>query len=151
MNEKVFSRQLRKSLQREFGDQLFIYKTTGAIYQDPGIPDLLGCLNGTFFAIENKKLDKWPIRNPKKLLDLFEPNQIIKLNKIELANGNAYAGIYCQAAQSAILLKWKPIVVGAQLAGAIPVLPSNSPIFPINWFIHLSMKNWWDVSNFILI
>lgn len=55
-------RQLRiqKALRREYGEELFIFKVHGGPFMAAGLPDLIGCVRGLFFAFEVKEPDGTP-------------------------------------------------------------------------------------------
>lgn len=106
MKEKIFSRELRKALYQWLPSQIFAYKTVGSIFQDPGIPDLLCCIKGRFVGIENKQIEHLPKRTSINLSTLPEPNQILKLNAIDKAQGVSLLGIYIQDLRKAVLIRW---------------------------------------------
>jgi hypothetical protein len=52
--ESRLSRQIQKALKDEFGRDLFIFKVHGGPLMMAGLPDLIGCYRGLFFALETK-------------------------------------------------------------------------------------------------
>ena len=54
--ESVVQRKLMLELQAKF-PSIYVRKIAQAAYSHGGIPDLLGCYNGMFFAIEVKTTD----------------------------------------------------------------------------------------------
>lgn len=55
MLESAVYKSVRKKLKKEFGKELWFFKTHGGADQIRGLPDLIGCYRGRFFAIELKK------------------------------------------------------------------------------------------------
>lgn len=55
--EKSIVKNIKKMIEREYPDS-FIFKTHGGPFQRAGIPDLIGCINGRFVAIEVKQPGK---------------------------------------------------------------------------------------------
>jgi len=53
MNESAVQRRLLADLKTEFPDA-YIRKIHQTMYSHNGIPDIIGCINGTFIAIEVK-------------------------------------------------------------------------------------------------
>lgn len=75
--ETGFVQSLRTLLEEEFGG--FWFKYWGGPLSDSGIPDLLGCTEGTFLGIEAKYDTNTP-----------SPIQIYVLRKIIVAGGIAF-------------------------------------------------------------
>ena len=55
VREKQVRRRVRDRLERTFGTRVWLYPTTNTGYGKAGAPDLLGCLEGFFFAVECKR------------------------------------------------------------------------------------------------
>lgn len=53
MNEGQLSRKIQKWIGENF-PQFFLFKVNGNGYQKKGIPDLIGCYEGRFIALEIK-------------------------------------------------------------------------------------------------
>lgn len=49
--------RIKKTLKREFGIDIWFFKVWGGPFQSSGIPDLVGCCKGLFFALEVKEPD----------------------------------------------------------------------------------------------
>lgn len=45
---------IQKRLKQEYGRRLFIFKVHGSALMMAGLPDLIGCVDGRFFALEVK-------------------------------------------------------------------------------------------------
>jgi len=92
MNESIFSRELRKSLVLEGA---YFLKMTGGQFVTPGIPDLIGCYNGRFIAIECKQIKHRP-KSSKSILwnHIFTDDQIFHLQNIVAYKGRAYGVIH---------------------------------------------------------
>lgn len=56
MKESILQRKIRKSLVDEFGG--YWYKVHGGQFQNSGLPDIVGCLQGQFYGIEVKQPGK---------------------------------------------------------------------------------------------
>lgn len=54
--ETRLTKTIRKNLMKEFPGSVF-YKMHGSEYMESGIPDLIGCIEGKFVAIEVKHPD----------------------------------------------------------------------------------------------
>lgn len=54
--ESGLQRRIRKKLEREVGGKWF--KVHGSVFQESGITDLIGCVEGLYFAIEVKRPGK---------------------------------------------------------------------------------------------
>lgn len=52
MNESYIVQSIRKMIKAEFPDMVWFYKASDM--NTAGIPDIIGCLSGRFFAIEVK-------------------------------------------------------------------------------------------------
>lgn len=55
MKETPLQVSIAKAIRSEYGAGVFIFKLHASAYVPPGIPDLVGCLRGYFFAIEVKQ------------------------------------------------------------------------------------------------
>lgn len=75
--ESRLSRKIVTRIQAEYGEDVWVRKIHGGQFQ-AGVPDILGCLRGTFFAIEVKM----PGRE-NRVTDQQRHN----LDKIETAGG----------------------------------------------------------------
>lgn len=54
--------KMRKDAERKYGERLVLVKYHGSPYSEAGVSDLLGCLDGTFFAVEVKvDTDKYDV------------------------------------------------------------------------------------------
>src|SRR4051812_35297147 len=51
--ESKLQLRIRKGLEQEFGDDIYIFKEHGGRYSH-GVPDLVGCYEGTFIGLEVK-------------------------------------------------------------------------------------------------
>lgn len=80
MTTKPESRRQRR-IQRELKKQVggWWFKVHGGPFQKAGVPDLVGCVEGRFFALEVKE----PGEEPTKL-------QAETMKKIRLAGGTSY-------------------------------------------------------------
>lgn len=75
--ESKLSRKIVRAIEAQFGEEVWVKKIHGGQFQ-AGVPDLLGCLRGQFFAFEVKM----PGRE-KKVTDQQQYN----LDRIEGAGG----------------------------------------------------------------
>lgn len=90
MNENQFSRDLRKSFDIHYSGNAWIRKMVGGPFVTPGIPDLLGVINGRFIGIECKQIKMCPKLKTSKIWDhIFTQAQIDNLFAIETAGGYA--------------------------------------------------------------
>lgn len=46
--------RIQKALKQEYGRRLFVFKVHGSALMMTGLPDLIGCVDGRFFALEVK-------------------------------------------------------------------------------------------------
>lgn len=76
--ETYLQRRIQKALKEEFPDS-FWYKTHGGPYQRKGLPDLIGCVQGLYIALE--------VKVPHN--GRTTPLQIAVLDKIRVAGGYA--------------------------------------------------------------
>lgn len=53
--ESALYRSIRKKLKKEYGKELWFFKTHGSADQVRGLPDMIGCYKGRFIAMELKK------------------------------------------------------------------------------------------------
>ena len=70
MSEKTFENKVKKMLKQK---EIWHFKVWGSMFQAAGVPDILGCCNGRFIALELKadngiasKLQLWTIEQIKK-------------------------------------------------------------------------------------
>ena len=68
-----------KAVEKEFGDDVYIKHPHGSMYS-AGLPDLIGCLEGTFFALE--------VKTPENRSGATKLQQL-HLDQIETAGGVA--------------------------------------------------------------
>lgn len=52
--ESRLSRKILVAIRDEFGTDVYVWKQHGSEYMPAGMPDIVGCLRGMFFAIETK-------------------------------------------------------------------------------------------------
>lgn len=55
--EGLLATRIRTALMKRYGDRLWLVKIHGGLMQRAGIPDLIGCLDGRFIALEVKLPD----------------------------------------------------------------------------------------------
>lgn len=73
MNETTYQRNIQAALKERFGSRLYMFKTHGSGYTKKGNPDLIGCVDGHFIAIETKVGDGEPTKiQDKRLSDIRE-------------------------------------------------------------------------------
>jgi predicted transcriptional regulator with HTH domain len=77
VKESKLQRSIRKYLEEVYG--AFFFKTHGSEFQISGLPDLVGCLDGLFVAIE--------VKRPGKDASL---NQLAVIKRIRRAGGIAF-------------------------------------------------------------
>lgn len=76
--ETRLQRRIQRELTKRYGTDLWVFKVHGGWFQENGIPDIIGCLHGRFFALEVKlPEEKWG------LTDL----QRAQLDRLEQAGG----------------------------------------------------------------
>jgi hypothetical protein len=75
--ETRLTKKIRTAIEREYPDSLFM-KIHISAFQNVGIPDLLGCVSGRFFAME--------IKTPRRR-NKVRPAQQLMLNRIKKAKG----------------------------------------------------------------
>jgi hypothetical protein len=46
--------RIQKALKEQYGRRLFVFKVHGSALMMTGLPDLIGCVDGRFFALEVK-------------------------------------------------------------------------------------------------
>lgn len=64
--ESKLSRRIMSALQTDWGTHLFVFKVWGNEMMMAGLPDILGCLDGMWFAIETKMPDKRGTVSPRQ-------------------------------------------------------------------------------------
>lgn len=52
--EKKFENKVKAWLESTFTNNVWFFKVFGSMFQKSGVPDIVGCLNGRFFALELK-------------------------------------------------------------------------------------------------
>jgi hypothetical protein len=52
--ESRLSKKIQDAIKTEFGLDVFVFKVWGSSHMMAGLPDLIGCLRGHFFALEVK-------------------------------------------------------------------------------------------------
>ncbi len=80
--------RIQKELCRTYGRRLWLFKVHGGPFQKAGIPDLVGCVDGLFFALEVKM----PGETPK-------PIQHAMITLIQISGGLA---AYVDTVESAV-------------------------------------------------
>lgn len=65
--ETPIQQDIQKALGKLPG--IWYFKTHGSMYQMFGIPDIIGCYQGRFFAIEVKKPGKQPTKLQERVLN----------------------------------------------------------------------------------
>lgn len=78
MKEKAFENQVKSYLKSK---GIWFTKIWGGGYQRAGIPDILACVNGTFFGIELKS-------------ETGKPSELQKYNVSKIQESGGVAGIY---------------------------------------------------------
>jgi len=105
MNESDFSRDLRKSFEARYGPRLYMRKIVASQFSMIGIPDIIGCMDGKFIAIECKQIKKKPTREASRLWhEPFSQPQLDNLLAIKSANGSAYGVIHLPFLKACLVL-----------------------------------------------
>lgn len=60
MSEKLFENKIKKWLKAQVPNVWFFKVWGGGVFQSAGIPDIIGCINGRFFALEIKDVNGKP-------------------------------------------------------------------------------------------
>lgn len=93
MKESVVQDWVKKYLEKEFGDKLYMFKCAQGQYSSRrGIPDLICSINGAFVAIE--------VKTEGGHLTALQQHEI---GKIEKAGGHAYT-VYGKDKESMIII-----------------------------------------------
>lgn len=79
MNETRLQRKIQEAIKKEYKDG-YVFKVHGGQYSQ-GVPDLIACIEGTFFGLEVKLPGK-----EKRVTELQRHN----LDKINLAGGQGW-------------------------------------------------------------
>lgn len=148
MNESIFSRDLRKSLQAQFEDRGYIRKIVASQFSMLGIPDIIGCINGRFIAIECKQIKTRPARETSKIWnEPFTEAQIQNLQSIRTAGGLAYGVIHLPYISPRLALVLTPESIKGL---PCPTVKDIATLLATrrNMFIHKS-KGLWDASSLI--
>jgi hypothetical protein len=77
--ETLLVKKIKEALYKRFSKRIILWKIHGSPYQDAGIPDLVGCLDGIFFGMEVKT-------------ELEKPSQLqqVMLKRIVEAGGHSF-------------------------------------------------------------
>ena len=72
--EGKLTSRIQAEIRREYGEEVWLMKVHGHIFQAAGVPDLIGCLRGHFFALEVKHPDTGHDATPlqRKTLEMIE-------------------------------------------------------------------------------
>jgi penicillin-binding protein-related factor A (putative recombinase) len=106
MKESKFTLEVRKQL--ESIGEIYAKKIVAAFGMSmAGVPDIIGCYKGRFFAIECKCVSLPKRKDTKVMNDLFTTDQIINLSQIEDAKGIALTLIYFDELRVCLFWDWK--------------------------------------------
>jgi hypothetical protein len=93
--ESRLSNRIRKELLLHFGSRLFIFKVWGNEHMMAGLPDLVGCVDGKFFALE--------VKRPETRSNTSAVQEYV-MGKIREAGG--IAGVITTPAEAINVLTW---------------------------------------------
>jgi hypothetical protein len=89
--EKLIVNKIRDALKRAYPDKIFIFKSAGGPFQQPGLPDLMMCIEGRFIGIEVKT------PNTKSNITKLQQHTLDEIGK---AGG---LGFVCWSAEDAVI------------------------------------------------
>jgi hypothetical protein len=145
MNESAFSRDLRKSIEQHYQQRVYVRKIVAGQFSMVGIPDILGCIHGRFFAIECKQIKSRPARETSILWkDIFKESQIQNLQAIKTAGGLAYGIIHLPYLSPRLAMVLTPESIKGLPCPTVKDL-ATLVATRRNMFIH-KKQGLWDVS-----
>lgn len=124
MNETQITREFRKELEKRFKSNLWLKKMVGGNFTEPGLPDLIGCLDGHFIAFEVKYIDKLPKKSGSKILkNKVTKDQLKQLELINQAGGYATGIIFIKMTHNHIV-------------GILTEDPNNMTVNDLEYYFH---------------
>ena len=90
-HETKLLNKMRDAGKAKYGERLVIIKYHGSQYGEAGVSDLLGCLDGTFFAIEVKAPESYLVKGVPSVEKAIEKGPTLKqlafLDRVREAGG----------------------------------------------------------------
>lgn len=103
MNETIFSRNVRKSIELKYGEKCYLRKIVAGIMMSDML-DILGGINGKLVSIESKIIKQLPKRADSKLGVTFTTDQIRNANEIMVSGGSACGLVYILERKAAYIV-----------------------------------------------
>lgn len=146
MNENHFVRELRHSL----NNSGHFIKQVGNMFTEPGVPDLIGCIDGRFYAIECKVIQRPPRK--LKLKELFSQNQLIKLRLFDEAGGTSLGVIglmYMRPKQAIVLFRKQVEAIEEIDQAGLERLMRMSMVITRRGQLLKANGHLWDIENIL--